>query len=95
MLAENGHSELTEVNQMSKMKHLKDKYFIEDDGLHVNKEACKKSAEAAMFDALIISTLAVGGLCAIGLARIGLQTLRLGAVTLREGATIVVSHLRK
>lgn len=79
------------------IKKLKDKYFVkeEDGGYKLNKEEAKKSAQSAMFDAILLGTAVAGALCVIGLARIGLQTLKLGATTVREGKTIVVSHFRK
>ena len=78
------------------MKRLKDKYFIaEDDGIHLNKDACKKDAQALAYDGIILTALVVGSLAAVGLAAIGVRTIRIGASTLREGATIAISHLRK
>jgi hypothetical protein len=87
-----------EVKYMSTgIKKLKDKYFVkeEDGGYKLNKEEAKKSAQSAMFDAILLGVAAAGTLCVIGLARIGLQTLKLGATTVREGKTIVASHFRK
>lgn len=79
------------------IKKLKDKYFVkeEDGGYKLNKEKAKKSAQSAMFDAILLGTAVAGTLCVIGLARIGLQTLKLGATTVRDGKTIVASHFRK
>ena len=79
------------------IKKMKDKYFVkeEDGGYKLNKEEAKKSAQSAMFDAILLGTAVAGALCVIGLARIGLQTLKLGATTVREGKTIVASHFRK
>ena len=79
------------------IKKLKDKYFVKEEngGSKLNKEEAKKSAQGAMFDAIVIGTAVAGTLCVIGLARIGLQTLKLGATTVREGKTIVASYFRK
>ncbi len=78
------------------IKRLKDKYFVEeDDGLRINKKACKDDAQAAAMDILVLTCLVAGGLAMIGLATIGVRTIRLGANTLREGATIVTSQFRK
>lgn len=79
------------------IKKLKDKYFVkeEDGGYKLNKEEAKKSAHSAMFNAILLGTAVAGTLCVIGLARIGLQTLKLGVTTVREGKTIVASHFRK
>ena len=67
------------------IKKLKDKYFVkeEDGGYKLNKEEAKKSAQSAMFDAILLGTAVAGTLCVIGLARIGLQTLKLGVTTAR------------
>ena len=71
------------------IKKLKDKYFVkeEDGGYKLNKEEAKKSAQSAMFDAILLGTAVAGALCVIGLA--------LGVTTVREGKTIVASYFRK
>ena len=55
------------------IKKLKDKYFVkeEDGGYKLNKEEAKKSAQSAMFDAILLGTAVAGTLCVIGLAQIG------------------------
>ena len=76
---------------------MKDKYFVKEEngGYKLNKEEAKKSAQGAMFDAIVLGTAVAVTLCMMCLARTGLQTLTLGATTIREGKTIVASYLRK
>ena len=77
---------------MSGIRKLADKYCVkEDDGLHVNKQACKESATNAAITVALIGFAVIGGLAVVGLATIGVKTIKTGADTVCEG----VDHVMK
>ena len=78
------------------IKRLSNKYFVkEDDGKRrINRKAVKETAGTIAFDVVFAGFAVVGCLAVVGLATIGVRTIRLGATTIHDGTVHVIDKLK-